>query len=219
MMTGGPTGRWNANTAQQGEMGHIPFLVALTTTSLTITLQNGTRYASTDLASGEGRAALRRRAARRRRARRRAGLALATVAALAALAGLSMGLTHGNSSGSGPGSSAPRSGGTLTVTFEGPPASLDPAVAWDAESWSIERLTYQTLVTFAGKPGEAGTKLVSALASPVPSVANGGIRDGGRVYTFHLRSGVTFAPPVGTAVTAAGEQDLQSALPDVQIGR
>ena len=36
----------------------------------------------------------------------------------------------------------------------------------------------------------------------VPSVANGGITNGGKTYTFHLRQGVMFQAPVSREVTA-----------------
>ena len=102
----------------------------------------------------------------------------------------------------GPASSRPVKGGTLVVTFEIEPVTLDPAVAWETEAWCIERLTYQTFLTYASAPGSAGTTLVPDLATEVPTVANGGISDGGRVYTFRLKKGVEFAPPVGRQVTA-----------------
>ena len=145
----------------------------------------------------------RRRAEKRRRAVRRALLALVVIAALAAVIGLALGHAAGGGSPGAPASGPPRSGGTLTVSFATEPASLDPAVAFDAESWSIERLTYQTLLTYASKPGAAGTRLVPDLATALPTVANGGISDGGRVYTFHLKPTIKFAPPIGTVVTAS----------------
>jgi ABC-type transport system substrate-binding protein len=104
------------------------------------------------------------------------------VLALTLMAALAVGLTACGCSGgssSSPSSSKPGSGGTLKVTFQDEPASLDPAVAADAESWSIERLTYQTLLTYASKPGAAGTRLVPDLATEVPDIANGGITDKG----------------------------------------
>ncbi len=127
------------------------------------------------------------------------------VLALTLMAALAAGLAACGGSGrsSSPSSSKPGSGGTLKVTFQDEPASLDPAVASDAESWSIERLTYQTLLTYASKPGAAGTQLVPDLATEVPSIANGGITGGGSVYTFHLKPNVKFAPPIGTVVTAS----------------
>jgi len=45
--------------------------------------------------------------------------------------------------------------------------------------------------------------LEPALATEVPSVENGGISEDGLVYTFHLREGVKFQPPVDREVTAA----------------
>jgi peptide/nickel transport system substrate-binding protein len=150
----------------------------------------------------------RRRAAKRRQRRRRAGLALLGLAALLALIGLAVGLASGGGSAGGgsagrPGTGPPRAGGTLTVAFDGEPASLDPAVAMGTEAQSIVRLTYQTLLTYASEPGAKGTTLVPDLATEVPSVANGGISNGGKVYTFHLKSQARFAPPVNAAVTAA----------------
>jgi len=105
--------------------------------------------------------------------------------------------------GGGPQAGEPVQGGTLTVTFQGEPTELDPAIAWEITSWSIERLTYETFLTYASEAGEPGTELVPALASEVPSAENGGISADGKVYTFHLREGVKFAPPIDREVTAA----------------
>ena len=96
----------------------------------------------------------------------------------------------------------PVKGGTLTVTFQGEPTGLDPAIAWEVESNCIEKITYQTLLSYAPTSGEAGTKLVGEAATEVPSAANGGITADGRVYTFRVKQGVKFAPPVNREVTA-----------------
>ena len=53
-------------------------------------------------------------------------------------------------------------------------------------------------------PGAAGNKLVPDLATSVPKPT-----DGGKTYTFKLKSGVKFAPPVNRAVTS---QDVKYAL-------
>jgi peptide/nickel transport system substrate-binding protein len=53
-------------------------------------------------------------------------------------------------------------------------------------------------------PGAAGNKLVPDLATAVPKPT-----DGGKTYTFHLKSGVKFAPPVNRAVTS---KDVKYAL-------
>jgi oligopeptide transport system substrate-binding protein len=134
-------------------------------------------------------------------------VAVAVVALLALAFGLA---ACGSSSGSGgagsstaPSSGTPVKGGTLTVTFQGEPTELDPAIAWEVESWSIERLTYQTFLTYASKSGEAGTELVPDLATEVPSADNGGISADGLTYTFHLKQGIKFGQPISTEVTAA----------------
>jgi ABC-type transport system substrate-binding protein len=96
----------------------------------------------------------------------------------------------------------PVQGGTLKVTFQGEPTELDPAIAWEVTSWSIERLTYETFLTYASAAGETGAELVPSLATEVPSAENGGISEDGTVYTFHVKEGVKFAPPVDREVTA-----------------
>ena len=141
------------------------------------------------------------------RGRTKLGVAVALIALLALAVGLA---ACGGSSSSGGGASSsaaatgqPVKGGTLTVTFQGEPTELDPAIAWEVESWSIERLTYQTFLTYASKSGEAGTELVPDVATEVPSAANGGISADGLTYTFHLKQGIKFGQPISTAVTAA----------------
>jgi peptide/nickel transport system substrate-binding protein len=128
-------------------------------------------------------------------------------AALVLLLALALGLAACGTTpdeGSSPtaGAGEPVKGGTLTVTFQGEPTELDPAIAWEVTSWGIERLTYQTFLTYASEPGEAGSQLVPDLATEVPSAENGGISADGRVYTFHLKQGIKFAPPVDREVTA-----------------
>src|SRR5665648_1004162 len=128
------------------------------------------------------------------------------VLALLLLAALVLGLAacggSGDSGGGGAASTTPVNGGTLNVTYQGEPTELDPAIAWEVTSWGIERLTYETFLTYASEPGEPGTKLVPSLATEVPSAENGGISADGKVYTFKLRQGVKFAPPVDREVTA-----------------
>ena len=133
----------------------------------------------------------------------------AAVAALAAMLALSLGLAAcgGGTSGAGGsptsgGSDTPKQGGTLTLSYLTEPSSLDPAVAWNVIDWQVEHDIYQGFLQYERKPGEAGTKLIPCLATEVPSTANGGISANGKVYTFHLRSGVKFQPPVNREVTA-----------------
>ena len=132
-------------------------------------------------------------------------VALAALLALVLALGLAACGTTPDEGGSSTaaGNGTPVKGGTLTVTYQGEPTELDPAIAWELTSWSIERLTYQTFLTYASKPDEAGTQLVPDLATEVPSADNGGISADGKTYTFHLKQGIKFAPPVNREVTAA----------------
>lgn len=111
-----------------------------------------------------------------------------------------------SSSSNGGGSAAngtPTNGGTLRVAFQAEPSGLDPAIAYEPESWSMNNMLFDGLLNYASGSGTAGTQLVGDIATEVPSVANGGITNGGKTYTFHLRSGVKFAPPVNRLVTAS----------------
>jgi ABC-type transport system substrate-binding protein len=132
------------------------------------------------------------------------GAALAVVLALAlGLAACGSSSDSGSSDAGSAAAGQPVKGGTLTVGFQGEPTELDPAIAWEIESWGIERITYQTFLTYANEPGEAGTELAPDLATEVPTSDNGGISADGKVYTFHLKQGIKFAQPVSTEVTAA----------------
>jgi oligopeptide transport system substrate-binding protein len=139
---------------------------------------------------------------RRRRGRWPAGLLVAlVVAALLALAAGCGSSTSNSGSGGGTSSNTPKMGGTLTAAYQGEPTGLDPAVAWELESWSIEHCIFNQLVTYAPQPG--APVLQADIATEVPSVANGGITNGGKTYTYHLRHGVMFQAPVSREVTAS----------------
>ena len=134
---------------------------------------------------------------------RRSVIVVALLLALAALvAGVAACGSSSSSNSSASTSTTPVKGGTMTVTFQGEPTGLDPAIAWEVESNCIQKLTYQTLLSYAPTTGEAGTKLVGDAATEVPTAANGGITQGGKVYTFHIKPDLKFAPPVNRTVTA-----------------
>lgn len=128
-------------------------------------------------------------------------LALVAAAGLALLvAGCGSSSTSGGG-GASASSTTPKMGGTLNVAFQGEPTGLDPAVAWELESWSIEHCLFNQLLTYAANPGPA--VVTTDIATEVPSVTNGGITNGGKTYIFHLRKGVMFQAPVSREVTAA----------------
>ena len=127
-------------------------------------------------------------------------LLTALVLGLAACGGSDSGDTA--STGGNDANAAPVMGGTLTVTYQGEPTELDPAIAWEVTSWGIERLTYEGLLSYVPEAGEAGSQLAPELATELPSASNGGVTADGKTYTFHIRKGVKFAPPVDREATA-----------------
>src|SRR5262245_19136460 len=65
-------------------------------------------------------------------------------------------------------------------------------------------LLTRTLVGYHHVAGTAGNKLVPDLATSVPKPTKGGLR-----YTFRLKGGIMFGPPVSRAITSA---DIKYAL-------
>src|SRR5665811_1852543 len=100
-------------------------------------------------------------------------LLAALVLGLAACGGSSSDKTA--SAGGSDANAAPVKGGTLTVTYQGEPTELDPAIAWEITSMSIERLTYEGLISYVPEAGAAGSELAPELATEVPSAENGGV--------------------------------------------
>jgi peptide/nickel transport system substrate-binding protein len=99
-------------------------------------------------------------------------------------------------------------GGTLTVGWEsnfGFTDGFDPTGEYLGDAWGIYmNLLTRSLMGSNHVPGAAGDKLVPDLATAIPKPTNGG-----KTYTFHLKSGVKFSPPVNRAVTS---QDVKYAL-------
>jgi peptide/nickel transport system substrate-binding protein len=91
-------------------------------------------------------------------------------------------------------------GGTLTAFSSEDFQHLDPGEAYFVNDYSVMYVTQRPLFIF--QPNSAGT-LAPDLATTVPTVANGGISDGGKTITVHIQHGVRFSPPVNREVTAA----------------
>jgi ABC-type transport system substrate-binding protein len=85
----------------------------------------------------------------------------------------------------------PTNGGDIVVTYKDDIATLDPAVGYDWQNWSMINALFSRLVDY--KPGS--TELVPSLAESYD------VSDDGKTYTFKLRPGVKFTN--GRAVTAA----------------
>jgi peptide/nickel transport system substrate-binding protein len=95
----------------------------------------------------------------------------------------------------GPPSAAHR-GGTLTVLTY-PWDSIDPAVAYEVQgSWSVLGMTNDGLLTYQRVGGTDGIRIVSDLATSLPTISNDG-----RTYTFQVRRGIHYSN--GTLVRPA----------------
>jgi peptide/nickel transport system substrate-binding protein len=75
-----------------------------------------------------------------------------------------------------------------TLANAAPSGSPDPQVDYTLQEWQLLVLTHDGLVGFAHAAGTAGTKIVPDLATSVPKPTNGG-----KTYTFTLRSGIKFS--------------------------
>ncbi len=96
--------------------------------------------------------------------------------------------------------STKKRGGTLTVLSSGDFAHLDPGESYYSLDYSVDYVTQRPL--FSYMPNTEDT-LSPDMATEVPTTANGGITDGGKTITVHLRKGVFFSPPVNREVTSA----------------
>jgi ABC-type transport system substrate-binding protein len=85
----------------------------------------------------------------------------------------------------------PQRGGTMTVTFKDDVATLDPAIGYDWQNWSMIKSLFSRLMDY--KPGTA--ELISSLAESF-EVAPDGLS-----YTFKLRPTAKFTN--GRIITAA----------------
>ncbi|HSR71484.1 MAG TPA: ABC transporter substrate-binding protein [Kiloniellales bacterium] len=77
---------------------------------------------------------------------------------------------------------APKQGGQMVVTYKDDISTLDPAIGYDWQNWSMIKSLFDGLMDY--KPGT--TELIPDLAESY-SVSNDGL-----VYTFNLRKGVKF---------------------------
>jgi peptide/nickel transport system substrate-binding protein len=94
------------------------------------------------------------------------------------------------------GGSDGKEGGTLKGTYASFPDYLDPALSYTVEGWTAMYNTYLPLLTYAHADGEAGSRVVPALAESLPKISNGG-----KTYTLTLRKGLKYSD--GTPVKAS----------------
>jgi peptide/nickel transport system substrate-binding protein len=137
-------------------------------------------------------------------------------AALLALAVLAAGCgskksSNGTSTTSSSGSTAsasksfdngsPEKGGIYRVGWEqsfGFTNNFDPTGEYLGNAWGLYvNLLLRPLIGYKHQPGAAGNELIGDLATDVPQPT-----DNGLTYTYKLRDGIKFGPPVNRAVTS-----------------
>ena len=134
------------------------------------------------------------------------------VAGLAAVLIAGAGLAACSSSSSPPSGSAPAtssakpvSGGTLRIVAASGPEHLDTVPSYYTTDYQLthaytrQLLNYPTLpyTSTSGTNWDKDITPAADVATEVPTVANGGITNGGKTYTFHIKQGVDWnsAPP------------------------
>ncbi len=115
------------------------------------------------------------------------------------LGGAALALAACGSSASGASSTGAR-GGTYRVeaTDFGFSDNFDPTGEYTTDAWGIYRgLLIRTLVGYNMTAGSAGNQLVPDLAAGLPTPT-----DNGLTWTFTLKRGVRFSPPVNREITS-----------------
>ncbi|MGA2928135.1 MAG: ABC transporter substrate-binding protein [Solirubrobacteraceae bacterium] len=97
-------------------------------------------------------------------------------------------------------------GGTLTAYSSEDFEHLDPGESYFDEDYIVDYATQTPL--FAYMPNNS-TDVSPLLATEIPTTSNGGITDGGKTVTVHIRPGFHYSPPVNREVTA---QDVAFAI-------
>ncbi|HZN70872.1 MAG TPA: ABC transporter substrate-binding protein [Micromonosporaceae bacterium] len=99
----------------------------------------------------------------------------------------------GGSDGSN-GFQAQHKGGTLRILAKSAAGSFDPQVNYTLEYWQPYQSMYDGLMAFKKVGGQESFNVVPDLAEAAPQIT-----DGGKTYTFKLRSGIKFS--TGATVT------------------
>ena len=113
---------------------------------------------------------------------------LLRAAIIAAVLGVGTSLTIGHA---GPAAAQTKQGGRMIVTYKDDISTLDPAIGYDWQNWSMIKSLFDGLMDY--KPGT--TELMPDLAESYT------VSDDGLTYTFKLRQGVKFHN--GRTMTAA----------------
>jgi peptide/nickel transport system substrate-binding protein len=137
----------------------------------------------------------------------------ALVAALVAAGGLAACSSGSSGSAAAPATSTnqkPTYGGTLNIVSASGPDHLDTVPAYYTVDYQLEHAYARQLVSYPTVPytGTSGagwtetTTPAADVATEVPTVANGGVTNGGKTYTFHIKPGVDWNTTPARQVTS-----------------
>lgn len=79
-------------------------------------------------------------------------------------------------------------GGTLKLNAHDSAGTIDPMINYEQQFWQLLTLTNDGLLAFEKVEGTEGNTIVPDLAEALPAP-----QDGGKIYVFKLRDGVTFS--------------------------
>jgi peptide/nickel transport system substrate-binding protein len=128
---------------------------------------------------------------------RSAALALASALAVAACGGSSSSSSgSASSSASSSGGTAAKSGGSITIASGTAPQSADNEADFTTQGTELYSVVNTPLLTFKRAAGQAGTQVLPALATSLPSVSKDS-----KTYTFTLRKGLKYSN--GTPIKAS----------------
>ena len=145
-------------------------------------------------------------------------LKIAIVAAVAALAALAMTTTASARPEKAGATSAKKvaAGGTYRVEWEASfdfNDGFDPTGEYLGEAFGIySNLLVRTLVGYNHVKGAPGNVLVPDIATDLGKISNGG-----KTYTFKIKQGVKFGPPLNRQVTSADFKFAMERIKDPKI--
>ena len=126
------------------------------------------------------------------------GRGLVILAGVLIVAGLLLSACGSSSDGGGGASPSaagtPKPGGTYNFVLGSDPVAIDPVLAYESEGMQVVHQVYETLVK--ASVDDQGNVV------PVPGLAESWETTDNQTWTFHLKKGITFAPPVSRPVTA-----------------
>ncbi len=88
----------------------------------------------------------------------------------------------------------PKAGGTYNFVLGSDPVAIDPVLAYESEGMQVVHQVFETLVN--SSVDDQGNVV------PVPGLAESWETTDNATWTFKLKQGITFAPPVSRPVTA-----------------